>query len=111
MLNKEILENLLSTALEGASNYWYLIKDYIPKKGMGTIDSIVYELMHNKRFVLNIYDIEYEDDILGVLSQESVKLSILQWPDMWIPFTKDDFDAEDADNLFQMIVLGEIVYG
>jgi hypothetical protein len=52
---------------------------------------------------------------LCVLSRESmangIKLAMSQYPLVWGNLESEDFDANDADILFQLAVMGDVVFG
>ena len=130
------LNDIFITALEGGSNYWYLLDVKamnIIKKYKGKYDpeihgpskeyfygtsteAILLAVKSGEKIPVN--DAEEEDDILGYLSEEGIQkgLSALctKLPEM-IPYIVDSenniADAGVADSIFQFIVLGEIVFG
>jgi hypothetical protein len=123
VISEQMLNDILITAVEGGSNYWYLLKDEacdILRK---------YKTLNNcpsERFLpailadekIPIHDIEEPDDEpLGYLSLENVKRGIITMiqdnrSEVDILFNEDaDLDAYDADVIFQYLVMNEIVFG
>ncbi len=117
-ITEEEFESLLVTALEGGSNYWYWIKSIeLKDTSYESTDEplsswLGKELFNNPEFKLNIYDVEDHDNLLGTVTQESImkafeKAGVRRTLD----FIDGNFDAEDADVIFQYATMGEIVYG
>lgn len=132
-VSEEVLNGIFITALEGGSNFWYLVKDeacdildkYRTYTRPGFEGVIV--RFPSERFLpaiiagekIPIHDIEEpeNEEPLGILSLESIKIGIdkmmlLRRKECEILFDDEaDYDAGDADVLFQYFVLGEVVYG
>lgn len=111
-------EDIIVTALEGGSNYWYLIKDEIGHpKGTPPSTYIADKLWNDKKYNLNIWDAEYEDEdqLLGVITHQSCQdafdLMALNHHDALNNILTDNYDANDADIFFQLAVMGEITFG
>ena len=63
-----------------------------------------------------VYDVEDEEEKLGVVSsmslQEGLEKMSLEYPEHFSRcFEEVVWDAEDADVFFQFITMGEVVYG
>lgn len=118
-ITKENLYDLINTALEGGSNYWYHIK-HLPK-------SLIYDIdVTNKPFsdavtdyvfdgnTINFYDIE-TDEFLGSLTMDGIldAISILknEYPQYYEDILDEHWDAETADTFLQLAVLGDITFG
>jgi len=106
--------DIMVTALEGGSNYWYNLPNTSAAKKYNDPQFALSELItkavleHDEKF--QVYDIEDEDTLLGEISQENFKRGLQMFLDddrIWTP----DMDAEQADVFFQFVVMGEIVYG
>jgi hypothetical protein len=115
-ISYENVENILVTALEGGSNYWYLLRDSVPgDKGLSLAEKLAVLLYKNPEFEIKIYDLENEDEVLGTLSQASfihgLKLAFKTRPFNIGNLLSEGGDAEDADVVFQLIVMGEVVFG
>lgn len=113
-------EDIIITALEGGSNYWYYIKHddmrAVPRKsGEADSEAIARHLYNDSKFKLDIYDYESEDDLLGTITQESllnaIKLAQKEYPNIYYDLLEGTGDAETADILFQLAVMGMVVFG
>lgn len=118
----EQFENVIVTALEGGSNYWYLIDLGAAydkhRKPPGTPPSVfLADLIWNKGYGLDVYDYEsYDGDIddvdqLGTITKESFLSNIQKEPWALSELINDNLDATSADVLFQLGVMGEVVFG
>jgi len=111
-------EDLLVTALEGGSNYWYSIRDL---ESIGIIMEALppsvklYKAVMQEGLELEVYDIEDEDEKLGVISKERILSALGEMkdkaPEDYQNIIDDVWDAESADVWFQFVVMGEVVYG
>lgn len=132
-VNKEILNDIFITALEGGSNSWYYFHDKacetLDKYKVRKVEENEYARCFSERLLpaimagetLLVHDIEEpEGDSIGYLSLEHVKDGIEKMiidgrKEVNILFCNDiddaDYDACDADVLFQYFVMGELVYG
>ena len=122
-LEYETFENIICTALEGGSNYWYMLGDIkgcplpdeMPDKAPS--ERIAYGLWHNKDARVDIHDLEDEEELLGTLTYDSVRERMqLASTDKQLlsainAMISGDFDAWTADTLFQVLVMGEVVFG
>ena len=103
--------DVLTTALEGGSNYWYWIEE-LPKdlnKEFSTSESICkYVLAHPENKIM-ISDVETDEE-LGYLCKDNIRTGISLFTSAGYSFDPA-MDANDADILFQYIVMGEVVYG
>jgi hypothetical protein len=122
ILSDEQIKNVIVTALEGGSNYWY----YLPQESRLAIRSRVSE--EENPYIseaitdavlsgadVNIYDAEEPSDVLGTLSSESIAkgldLACVDYADEIQDVITEDYDADTADTLFQLFVMGEVVFG
>jgi len=134
------IEDMLVTALEGGSNYWYSInRDDLTKmrnwfnaeiqEGRLVRDEYIHYMWMDAMFQgcplqLPIYDAEETDgdnfeelEPLGYLSMQTIKegLALVSEHDRnrYASFFPEynDGDAEDSDVIFQYIVMGEVVFG
>lgn len=125
------LNDILITALEGGSNYWYNLPkidhikryqgEYYPevhgeeKFFCGTFTEVILPaILHGE--IIEVEDIETEE-LLGVLSNERLRKGIEAYVEDggyctdFLFNEEADYDAGDADIVFQFIVMGEVVYG
>ena len=122
-ITQSIFDNLIITALEGGSNYWYELNDDefcmdLPAKA-GDYDTLTEKiskaLFTNPDFQMKVYDKEIPDEVLGTVTQESImkafELANLHYSVCLDNIISDDYDAEDADVMFQLATMGEVVFG
>lgn len=115
------VECLLTGALEGGSNYWYLIgpksADRIRKatedlKGEPFIDRMLMAVQRGIK--VNVFDIE-NNEKLGTLTPESwakaESLMMEKHGEHFKDVIAENDDATTADVFFQLAVIGELVYG
>ncbi len=122
----QVLSDLLVTALEGGSNNWYLIKEESdakvrkyagvkhPQNQMNCFSEWLFVAL-DKGEEIQIHDCEDEDNLLGILTRQSMSKAahLLQdkYPTIYENILEEDCDAGDADIFFQLAVMGEVVYG
>lgn len=108
----EDIIDAICTALEGGSNHWYNTK--VDIKTLGRPDEAPSERLVKAALydnaLIDIYDLVEPDEKLGVLSLETIKRGISMYLDNNSSF-EADMDAGEADDLFQYIVMGELVFG
>ena len=119
-LEYETFEDIIVTALEGGSNYWYMLGNIegieLHSKMHKTLsERIAYGLWHNKDARVDILDLEDEDELLGTLTYDSVrenmKLACKDHMKEINMMISEDYDAWTADTLFQVLVMGEVTFG
>ncbi len=102
------IKNVLITAFEGGSNYWYFIKDQ-------TEEGHPADVVCDKTGTLTIVDAEDHEEELGFLNQTIIGMKIQKFanerPKELHNIMEENDDAADADVFLQYMVLGEIVYG
>ncbi len=120
-LEYETFKDIIVTALEGGSNYWYMLSDIkgcpfsdeLTEKALS--ERIAYGLWHNKDARVDILDLEYEDELLGTLTYDSVrenmKLACKDYMKEINMMISGDYDAWTADTLFQVLVMREVTFG
>jgi hypothetical protein len=131
--NNEDIINLFVDALEGGSNYWYLIK-HLPKDvvykinelGKSTSEVIGQHIL--KGGYIQFDDVEAGDDeeddyqqqhsdkdLLGTVDMDSILEAITlvkrDYPEVWENILDEQYDANDADVFLQLCVMGEVVFG
>jgi len=121
-MDYDSFENLIVTALEGGSNYWHMI-DLGDSKGIKfyALDprpksiKIADALYNNEYSSVTILDAEDEEETLGTLTYQSVRKSLENFPKdhQWAldNVLNGDYDANDADVVFQVLVMDDVVYG
>jgi hypothetical protein len=117
---QSILEDTFVTALEGGSNYWAYIKEStlrkIRKEGVPVSIYVLQAVLSG--IDVDVYDVESDDDDpIGTISMSTMtdRLDKLMnnkgCKRALLNMMNEEYDAEDADIVFQYIVLGEIIYG
>jgi hypothetical protein len=125
--SNEKITDLLITALEGGSNYWYWLNDEdidnlrkLFKKGssLSSAEKIGKAVLE-KGCTVRVSDVETGEE-LGILSKDSIREGfslMLKENDgsaqieTMAHILCDDYDANDADIWFQTVIMKEIVYG
>jgi len=123
-LDREVLEDIFVTALEGGSNYWYYIpeesikaiRDAVPKSEDPYLSTAILKAILDHNVEVAINDAEQEDEEVGVLSKATIEgrlQALLNSPDKWAldAHIKEEGDAGSADVVFQYMAMGEVVYG
>jgi co-chaperonin GroES (HSP10) len=121
-LSDKEIQDLLVTALEGGSNYWYFLdrdaaqiySKYGGAKGTTpVVDRIFLAIKAGES--IPIRDTEDEEEILGYINTASIKkgtkLFQQEYPQNYVNVKKEEYDVEDADIWFQLVVLGELTFG
>jgi hypothetical protein len=112
-----MIECIVVGALEGGSNYWYMLGEGIPPSdGNPIADRILNALFNDSDYKLEILDLEDEEgEPLGYLTLD-VLLNAFQivsknYPEHFYNLLTGNDDAETADVFFQCAVMGEVVFG
>lgn len=114
-MKRKIQEELLITALEGGSNYWYMLnrdefKDY---PGPAGSEKVWQAIQDNK--TISVFDAEDPDDKIGEINKESITHGCIlmesNHPGHYFDAIAERGDAETADVWFQLCCMGEIVFG
>ena len=124
-VDRDVLEDVCVTALEGGSNYWaYLtpesrdkIRRMIPKKEDPYISSAILKAVLDHTLEIPIHDSEDTEEVIGILSRKTLMNRIAELS------SSEDFkwaleneiegigDADSSDVVFQYMVMGEVIYG
>ena len=117
----QLVADLITTALEGGSNYWYMLRSHKDLKTEQTehlhySDAIRESLEKGYDFHAPIYDAEEDHEILGHLSISTIKqglrLFAQDYTEEFVEWaTSENYDAGVADIAFQLMVMGEVNYG
>jgi hypothetical protein len=140
-ITNEAIESMLVTAIEGGSNYWYEFnekdlndailwhKKEIEENRLIRNESIHYywmdAMLQGYPKPIPVYDteelygsIDYEEfEPIGFLSMKNIKKGLekasVEYPKRFNQFFPEyeSGDADDADVLFQLVCLGDVVYG
>jgi hypothetical protein len=113
--------NLLTSALEGGSNYWYLLdkdaadiidKHFPPAKNVCFVDRMWATIKAG--LSIPIADNE-EDEGVGEISLASIEkgeqLLADKYPGTLAEILEENDDANTADIWFQLCSFGEVIYG
>ena len=120
-VDNDAMENIFVTALEGGSNYWYDIQDYTLEivrsvEPDGPLSVATWKAIVEHGAEIDVYDAESED-ILGTLTYDSIKDRLQLINDegqalvCMMNIITGDYDAGDADAVFQYLVMGEVAFG
>ena len=121
-ISLEYFEEIIVSALEGGSNYWYSLNvdefedKLLGEKGDSLTTRISKSLYEDPTFEMNVYDAEaLEEDLLGVVTQKSMLKAIEFAHKDYFHIYHDLFegqgDGNTADVLFQLAVMGEVIFG
>ena len=123
VIDMDMLNDVIVSAIEGGSNYWYFIaeeayktiKKY-QKDGKCFSESILPAILAGEK--IDIHDLEEQDEVIGTISLETLQERLQKMADDCRPeisiiyqYSDDDYDANDADVIFQYLCMGEIVFG
>ena len=122
-IDRQVLEDIFVTALEGGSNYWYylseeaikLIRDAVPKSEDPYLSTAILKAIE-KGVEVPINDAEDEEEVIGTISLKTMqerlqKLSRSGNSNALMAHINEDGDADSADIVFQYLAFGEIVFG
>jgi hypothetical protein len=129
------IHDLLVSALEGGSNYWYMIENKIkPKGGLSFTDPIwkkerekdrsfvhISEYPFNKGGAIIFSDMEADEDQDG---QKNLRLDLTaierglqlfaeskEYSHHWADFLKENDDNATGDVFLQFCLFGDVIYG
>ena len=114
------ISNLLCSAFEGGSNYWYQIDKFIKPENLSfrTDEEQIYRHLDyplNEGGALIISDLEGDEDEPKRLDLNAVKkgLQIMaeKYPRHMGEFLNDNDDAETGDVFLQCCLFGDAIYG
>lgn len=107
--NNDIID-VIVTALEGGSNYWYNLPDLsMVEKVKGRAQSENIAIAALSGISIPVYDLGDEEECLGQLSKENIERGIRLYIEDGRGFDAG-MDADEADVLFQFMVMGEITF-
>jgi hypothetical protein len=123
-LDREVLEDIFVTAIEGGSNYWYFlsrdavkrIRQAVPREVDEVLSTATFKAVYDHGVAVPINDAENEEDIVGWISMETMQerlQALLNSGEKWAleAHMEGDGDADSADVVFQYLAMGEVVYG
>ena len=114
------ISNLLCSAFEGGSNYWYVINEFVKPKAFTfrTDEDEVYRHLDyplNEGGALIVGDMEDEDsedkrlDLEAI--QKGLKIMAEKYPRHMSDFINDNDDAITGDVFLQCCLFGDVIYG
>jgi hypothetical protein len=123
-MDRQLLEDIFVTALEGGSNYWYEInsanhnkvRKAVPKSDDYYFATAMLTAILDHGIHVEIHDIENPDEVLGTLSYELMAERMKKLANdkvySWALTAHEDEngDAETADIVFQYLVIGDVWY-
>jgi hypothetical protein len=124
-IEREVLENIFVTALEGGSNYWYDIPDKeiakvrkaVPREEEEALSMAIFKAVFDKGVRVAIHDAENPEDELGILSYDLIKDRLNEIgldkhnSKFLVAEMQENGDAETSDAIFQLLTMGEITFG
>lgn len=122
-LDKRRVGDLLSSAFEGGSNYWYLIESFV-KPPEVKLHTGLGEVFRHIDYALSIGGAVVVSDRKAA-NEDKVTITRLDWPKLreglgvmakkyprhFANWLSENDDAETGDVFLQCCVLGDIVYG
>jgi hypothetical protein len=129
-----LVAGTMITAIEGGSNYWYWVKveenwyeiakrydiaeakkETPQRESLSPFPILISNaLIGVEHFAMNVYNLDDTDKLLGTLTIESFvrgcEICVTKYPKRWHNFMTGNFDADDADVLFQLAVMGDVVF-
>lgn len=122
-IERQVLEDIFVTALEGGSNYWYylsedaikLIRDAVPKSEDPYLSTAILKAIE-KGVEVPINDAEDEEEVLGTISLKTMEERLQSLANSGnrnalISHIDEEGDADTAGIVFQYLSFGEIVFG
>jgi len=123
-VSREVLENIVITALEGGSNYWYYIGEeaikrinsVAPRTNDSSFSERLFRAVFDYDIIVPIHDIEDTDgEPIGELNVKTFEkhLEICASEALWSLQEEIDErgDASSSDVVFQYLALGDYIYG
>jgi hypothetical protein len=124
-LTAELLSGVLCSALEGGSNYWYWIDEFVepsawlfesePKPEKGTHYAQDYALNPGGALIISDQGDDDEDQEAKRLDTEAIQRGLIilaeKYPHHFANILSENYDAYTGDALLQCSLFGELVYG
>jgi hypothetical protein len=117
-VSRSVLEDTFVTALEGGSNYWAYIEQNtlakVRKENVPISVAILHAVLDGVD--IDVYDVEHDHELVGTISLKTMpdRLALLMTDESYnyalVNVMKGEYDANDADIVFQYIVMGEVTY-
>lgn len=124
-MDRQLLENIFVTALEGGSNHWYFINNAnhhkirkaVPKSDDPYFATAMLSAILDHGVEVEVHDSENEDEVLGVLKTSDMEERMKELDKnpnfMWALEAEEngEGDAETSDIIFQYLVMGDVCFG
>jgi len=125
-VSPEDFRNLLTTAIEGGSNYWYLLPDLvecnkwhaergIETSGVPVVDKIFNYVWDGGGSVPIVDGTESSDDELWAINRDTIRDGFTRlandYHEEWDQLKAGTWDADVADVWLQLTVIGEVQFG
>jgi len=123
-IDRQVIEDVFVTALEGGSNYWYYLSDesvfiiraVVPKSEESSLSSAMAKAVLDHEISVPIYDVENEDEMIGEISLATIEDRLQKMcEDGYHETLKEHIngggDADTADIIMQYLTMGDVVYG
>lgn len=124
MISRDILESIFVTALEGGSNYWYILSDsatkiirsHVHQNFDPYLSTAMVKAVMDHNAIVPINDAEHPDEILGYISKDRIDemLNKLMSDESYSWALKNEMneqgDAESSDIIFQYFVVGGVEF-
>jgi len=119
-ISYDLFEGIMVTALEGGSNYWYMLDlndTGVPKEKYESepLSVKVAKMLWYDRINLRVMDAEEEGVLLGEVNLTTIKTAFekicSQYPETYLNLIQKNYDADDADIFFQIATMGEVTFG
>ena len=111
----ERVNDLLCCAMEGGSNYWYIIKEYgNPDKEKVEFRHLDLPFLENGYLMIGTVDDSNDDEPIRLdraAMQKGLQIMADKYPWHFDNFINENDDAETGDVFLQCSLLGDIVYG
>lgn len=102
------VSDMLVSALEGGSNYWYMIQEKIEPQNF---DNLKDEISPDKPFA---YTLPFNPGgalLIDDSMAKGLQTMAEKYPRHYANFISENDDAETGDVFLQCCILGEVVYG
>jgi len=118
-ISKERISDLLDTAFEGGSNYWYVIREHVYPAGKTVHDYkfpyLELPLTEGGSLIIDSKDDPDKKYSSKVLNLESIKKGLeimaVRFPGYFQDFLNENEDAITGDVFLQCCLFGEVVFG
>lgn len=124
-IEREVLENIFVTALEGGSNYWYHIpskeikkvRDAVPEAEEEMLSIAIFKAIFDKGVEVFVNDAENPEEELGMLSYPIINQRLNRlannphYAKYLIAEINGNGDAETSDAIFQLLTMNYITFG